>query len=119
MKGHQHLIALRRRGVVPASVCLNDFPVADWVWRDWHHPICSGVRLHADIAIHPDDNPARLDLRFCIGMMVHVVSLEYGRAMRFAKAALEAGARRVAAGWGEGDAMESAVFDWVEDVPCR
>lgn len=97
MRGHEPLIAMRRRGVRPnGMVCLSDHPQpkplscgsrVDW-WA-------GGQCKHADITIEATDHPARADLRFVVGMDVSVSLPEPDRMRAFVRACRDAGARRV------------------------
>ena len=67
MKGHEPIIAMRRNGIAPKIVFVNDFP--DVCAKDWH--------LHGDHATVSVDGDAVgvLDLRFLIGLMVSITGL--------------------------------------------
>ena len=91
MRGHEALIAMRRRGMVPAMVFLHDeFPFDCRDWQERPESIA-----HAVIHFEPDDRPARADLRFVVGLMV-LVSFHDAARMRATVLACEAaGAKRV------------------------
>jgi hypothetical protein len=87
MRGHEHLIALRKRGIKPPIVFLNDFPCAtDWFAHSEHATVSTGCGPLAG-----------LDLRCVVGMVVSIASFDQGRAQRLAEACKRAGACAVAA----------------------
>jgi hypothetical protein len=96
MRGHEPLLAMRRRGFRPASVWLVDSPPPT--------PLLDGTRLDwwafrdtppAEIFVEPDDSPARVDLRFLLALTVHVLMPDADRMRAFVEAAKNAGAARV------------------------
>lgn len=100
MRGHDVILAMRRRGVRPASVWLVDAPP--------HKPLADGTRLDwwafgkalrnlppAEVSIDPTDYPARADLRFLVGMTVHVMLDDPDRMRAFVQACRDAGAAKV------------------------
>lgn len=96
MTGHEPLLKLRRKGLLPHDVIHvidGDSIFAKERSLDWHHQICpySG-RLVPHVRIDAQDTPESLDLRFCIGMNVSL-EVERGdeRARRLFKAIREAG----------------------------
>lgn len=88
MKGHEPIIAMRRNGIAPKIVFVNDFP--DVCAKDWH--------LHGDHATVSVDGDAVgvLDLRFLIGLMVSITGSTETRAKALAEKAKDAGATTVA-----------------------
>lgn len=71
MNGHQHLIAMRRAGHVPAGVWLTDGKdrdVLDWYRRPNPH---DGL-LYPAVQVDQDDIPEALDLRYVVGLDVHI-----------------------------------------------
>jgi hypothetical protein len=67
MRGHEPLIAMRKRGAVPHAVSITLDPISrdlttSWPLTDWHG------RVVALIAIEPADPIKRLDLRFLVGL---------------------------------------------------
>lgn len=99
MRGHEPILALRRRGLRPSSVWLSDAPLP--------RPLPCGTRLDwwafrepgpAEVCIEPADNPQRLDLRFLFGLPVHVLLDDPERMRALVDAAQRAGAARVFGG---------------------
>lgn len=90
MRGHEPLLALRRRGAAPSSVWISDGDDAAGFWRDW--PTWS---RSAHVEIQPSDSIALLDLRFVVGLLVFASSHDRGRAEALHRACVEAGAKRV------------------------
>lgn len=93
MRGHEPLLAMRRRGVRPFDVWLTDSPPP--------RPLSDGTRMDwwalpkpqtAEVTIEPRDHPARTDLRFVVGMPVHVLIADPVRMRAFVAAAHGAGA---------------------------
>ena len=80
MTGHELIIAMRRAGMKPGIVWVNDYPEAT-----------------GDISVKLDetDTPEMLDLRFLIGTTVVCASPNKPRLERIAKACVEAKAARV------------------------
>lgn len=75
MTGHEPLQKLRRTGRKPACVWVmdDDAPISRSMANDWHteaNPFDS--KVHAHIAINPDDIPEALDFRCLVGMTVHM-----------------------------------------------
>jgi hypothetical protein len=89
MRGHQPLIAMRRRGIRPASVWLSvDMP--DPMTADWQQWAKS-----AAVDIDPTDSIGLLDLRFTVGMLVCIQGLNRERCMALHERCREAKAARV------------------------
>lgn len=82
MKGHEPIIALRRSGLKPAYVWLQD---------------CGLAPTDLCVSVAPTDNPAALDLRFLIGVTVIIESSDERRLRRLAMAASQAKALRTIA----------------------
>ena len=80
MNGHQPILAMRRSGVKPASIWLNDYPSLD-----------------ADYSVRIDaaDMPESLDLRFVVGTTVIATSDKPARLKRIVNACKQAKAARV------------------------
>lgn len=96
MRGHEPLLAMRRRGMRPPSVWLTDAPqpkpLADGTRLDWW---AFGKLLPAEVTLEPGDHPLRTDLRFVVGMTVHLHLDDPERLRAFARACIDAGAVRV------------------------
>lgn len=87
MRGHEPILAMRRKGQRPAVVFLNDFPCnTDWTQFGDHATVCVA-----------GDNPELADLRFLIRLDVSICSRDECRARGFMEAAKRAGAATVAA----------------------
>ncbi len=122
MRGHEPLLAMRRRGFRPAAVWLVDSPPPK--------PLSCGTRLDwwafrkplaAEVFVEPADSAARADLRFVIGMQVHVQIANAGRMRAFAEAAMAAGASSVFGASHQveerrGTATETAFVAWTKEA---
>jgi len=76
MTGHEHLLALRRSGMVPACVWVSDDDTTASIRsaRDWHtQPNSVLGKLVAHIRLAADDIPETLDFRPLVGLRVHLV----------------------------------------------
>jgi hypothetical protein len=87
MNGQKELIALRKRGIKPASVCLYDFEF-DTEWLEFGE--LPRVTVHKDKIID-------LDLRFVVGMTVMIESYDKDRANHLFDKCINAGASIIAA----------------------
>lgn len=96
MRGHEPLLAMRRRGVRPEAVWLTDFAPP--------RPLANGARLDwwalprpqsAEVSLDPTDHPLRTDLRFVVGMQVFIDIADPQRMHAFVEAAKLAGAASV------------------------
>lgn len=87
MRGHEAIVAMRRRGMRPEHVTLTDqVPLKPW----------SGVEAFPEVGIERADNPDRIDLRFLVGLPVFVkVFGDEPRMRRLVAAAERAGAEFV------------------------
>ncbi len=86
MRGQEQLIAMRKAGIRPSIVFINDFPCkTDWAeWGD-----------NATVCVH-GDQLSSLDLRFVVGMIASISSESESRAKRIAEICKNSGARAVA-----------------------
>lgn len=92
MRGHEPLIALRRRGLRPALV---DIDLEPCPWRNWSTwPEWTTV---PQIEVQPGDSIQLLDLRFLVGLTVQVSGFNGPRVLALADACKAAGAARVLA----------------------
>lgn len=92
MRGHEHLIALRRRGVRPmmAAVDMDEMPWRDWAdWPDW--------TTTPQISVGADESIRRLDLRCFVGLPVLLSGSDEARTREMLAALLAAGSPRVIA----------------------
>jgi hypothetical protein len=97
VRGHDEVIALRRRGLRPPTVWIADgryMPDKFWCYlRD-----CG--ELGDQVELDATDQPGRADLRWAIGLTVNLCGSDELRIGRFARAFADAGAARVIASWG-------------------
>jgi hypothetical protein len=98
MRGHEPIIAMRKSGIAPKIVFVNDFPCK--TSRDWHNP---GEKYgeewpadHATVST-AGDALSSLDLRFLIGLTVSISSESESRAKALFAKAKWFGAKTVAA----------------------
>lgn len=91
MKGHLPLIAMRRQGARPDVVFLDVDADRLEQWRNWPADCPS----RATVQVDPTDSPARLDLRFLIGLLVVVSGSDADRVQRIGQACQDAEALRV------------------------
>lgn len=92
MRGHEALIALRRDKKRPQGVWISHNRSPDCLV--WH--LSATTLPYPEIEILPSENPAALDLRFVVGLTVHVNGCnDYEKAKRLHDALVAAGARRV------------------------
>jgi hypothetical protein len=102
VKGHEAVIAMRCRGVRPVSVFLDaDGGLPLRLLRSW--PESSPAR--ASVQLGPADDPRRIDLRFVIGLRVHVLG-QGRRVAAVVDAVISAGAAEVVA------VLNDEVFHW-------
>lgn len=95
MRGQDAIIAMRQRGKKPALVFLDLLRdhQPDPMWRDW-----PGVQpAIATVWVQDSDAPARLDLRFLLGLNTVITGRDAERVQQLEQAAIEAGAARVIA----------------------
>lgn len=86
MRGHDDLIKMRMMGRKPESVFFYDYPI-DTDWASWGET--------PRIAIHGDD-VVDMDLRFVVGLKVHVSTTRKMRGDAFFDKCVDAGAEIVA-----------------------
>lgn len=91
MKGHDALIAMRRRGTTPAVVFLDTEPCFVRAWADWqqHTPAA------ASVWVEPGESMQRIDLRCVVGLPVVVTGMNAERVRAVADAAAKAKAKAV------------------------
>lgn len=95
MRGQSPLIAMRQRNIRPDTFVSVDVGGGRWMADNWH-----AEGLQPFVLVEPDDAPARLDLRFLVGLVVHVSGMEWDSARVYAvrEACSRAGAARVLGG---------------------
>jgi hypothetical protein len=96
MRGHNDLIAMRIAGQLPACVSLHDHPI-DTKWAEWGDL----PRVCVD-----KDPVVDLDLRFVVGMVVHIDSHNERRAEQLFQKCIDAGAAIVASSTYPGHAAD-------------
>jgi len=90
MKGHQHLIDLRKRNINPTLAYIYDEPyLPNWVEEE-HSP---------EITIYDEKAVDRLDLRFLTGMYVFAYPKTKERAVALFEALLKARCDFIAVTW--------------------
>lgn len=105
MRGHEHLLNLRRAGRRPTGgVVVDASPRGDRWAKDWSR---MGLSM-AIVDIAPTDSLH--DLRFAIGLPVSVFGDDPHRVGQVAKAFVDVGASDVIAGAGSGPGETFAVF---------
>ena len=87
MRGHDHLVAMRRRGMRPIAACfdLDHDPLREW--REWPE-----TSRFARIEVQPADRIGLLDLRFIVGMWAFVQGTDAARVRQLHDALKAAGA---------------------------
>lgn len=87
MRGHEHIITVRKAGRTPEWVFLNDWPCeTNWAEFGEHATVCT----HNDVV-------ARLDLRFLVGLNVSISATSEDRAKALYECAKTFGARLIGA----------------------
>lgn len=89
MRGHEPIVALRRRGLKPASVWFT-VSASDVAWRDW--PTWND---NAQVWVQPADSVPLLDLRFVVGLQCWVDGDDARRVLQLHEACAAAKASRV------------------------
>lgn len=90
MRGHQHLVTMRRAGRIPRDVWVDTVAQTCDPYRDW--PRWSES---AHVLVEPDDSVGRLDLRCLVGLTTWVTGQDQERVRAVADACVKAGAGRV------------------------
>ncbi len=93
MRGHEPILTMRREGVTPQGVWIFD----QEQYTGSSHPTQGWMidTAQATVEILPADKPARLDLRFCVGLTVYTQGADAARLEALEVALLRAGAARV------------------------
>lgn len=87
MRGHEDIIAMRKMGQAPANIHINDYPChTDWYDYNEEATVC--------VAGEPIKT---LDLRFLVGMAVHIASCDESRAKALFEACKRASCKFVIA----------------------
>lgn len=92
MKGHENLIKMRLAGKKPSAiwVYLRDYPNWDFNWE-------FACPDKPEVFISPKDNLRLLDLRFAVGLTVHIIGNDEARTRDVLNALQAANAKRVIA----------------------
>lgn len=115
MRGHEALLALRRRGQRPLMADICDGMDGLACWRDW--PNWSGA---AHIEVRPEDRINRLDLRCIVGMFVSVGGMDANRVRQLHDRCVEVGASGVmAAVYAVGPHGTLQAVERIETMPCK
>jgi hypothetical protein len=94
MKGHDRLIEHRKLGKPVAGVWVCHSEDKTDGWRTWDK--YRGFDLYPEVQISQTEVPSLLDLRFAVGLVVHVSGCKnYAKAKRLHQAFVEAKAKRV------------------------
>jgi len=113
MKGSDAVFAMRRGGGKPRGIWVSRRPsiqALEWSKYD-------DLAGFPEIEILPSEIPEFLDLRFAVGLTVHISGGDvYGKEKRLMDAFLKAGARRVISMCGE-IMMDSLHGEWDNYVP--
>lgn len=115
MRGHDALIALRKQGFKPAGVWICHAEDPSRSWASWSR--YAGHERYPEVEILPTEVPDLLDLRFTVGLTVHVSGMkDYAKAKRLHKALVEANAKRVITVCGD-LIIDSEFGEWDGYVP--
>lgn len=108
MIGHMPLLALRMAGKRPKAVWvhLGMDPLQQAASWDKFEELLA----HAHIVIEEADKIPKLDLRFAVGMQVHIDGDDYPRLIEVHAAFLKAGAQAVFTLY-----RDELIIDWKED----
>jgi hypothetical protein len=88
MRGHEHIIALRKKRLLPESIFIQDYPTP---LTDWHeHGDYPHVCVDGDVI-------ETLDLRFLVGTVVHISTESESRGKALLNACVRHGATTVIA----------------------
>ena len=113
MRGHQALIALRREKKRPQGVWIAHTASPDCMV--WH--LSADTLPYPEIEILPTESPETLDLRFVVGLVVHVSGChDYKIGKRLHDALVAAGAKRVVTMIGD-VLIDSESGEWDSYVP--
>jgi hypothetical protein len=94
MKGHDKLVEHRKLGkpVVGVWICHGEDNSKSWMQWDKHR----GFDRYPEVQISQTESPDLLDLRFAVGLVVHVSGCKiYKKAKRLHEALVQANAKRV------------------------
>lgn len=113
MRGHEPIIAMRKRGVKPATVFIDTFEDPAKSWRLW--PTVD--QSLPQVEVLDADMLSGLDFRFLVGLRVVVTGHDARRVKAICSACMDAGAARVVtAAINDGRA---AVFDSADHLTTK
>lgn len=113
MRGHEALLTLRREKKRPQGVWISHRRSPDCM--KWH--LAADTLPYPEIEILPTENPENLDLRFVVGLIVHVSGCNnYKVSKRLHDALKKAAASRVITVCGE-LIIDSESGEWDGYVP--
>lgn len=98
MKGHDLILRRRREGIKPHAIFVYDLP-----------KLLSFEGT--DVLIEEDDVPEALDLRFMVGMLVHVSVIDNPKGRRISQACAEASKRCITAYHRPGERLAHLITD--------
>jgi len=105
MTGHEPILSMRKAGISPGVVFINEYECSiDWAkFGDF-----------ATVKVSPTEAIETLDFRFVVGLTVSISGSTIDRAKRIAQACQKAGAVTVAAGCVQHNAQGYARPGWSE-----
>jgi len=113
MRGHEALIEMRRDKKRPQGIWITQNPSIDCMKWDK----AAETLPYPEIEILPNETPESLDLRYVVGLKVHVCgATDYKKAKRLHAALVEAGASRVVTDV-NGLLIDSELGEWDDYVP--
>ena len=115
MKGHDKLVEHRKLGKPVAGVWICHGEDNSKSWMQWDK--YRGFDLYPEVQISQTESPGLLDLRFAVGLVVHVSGCKnYQKAKRLHEALVEAKAKRVLTVCG-GTLLDSEYGEFDDYVP--
>jgi len=96
MKGHENLIKMRLAGKKPNAIWVYLRAYPNWIFN-WEFA-CPDK---PEVFISPEDNIRLLDLRFAVGLTVHIIGNDEVRTRAVLSALVAANAKRVIAVLGD------------------
>ena len=115
MNGHQELIRMRMAGGGMRSLWIYHGKDPSKQWSNWHTTF--QTLDYPDVEIQQHEDPNMLDLRYVIGLTVHVAgSRDYRKSVKLHNALLEAKAKQVITNVEE-IIIDSATREWGGYVP--
>jgi hypothetical protein len=115
MKGHDKLVEHRKLGKPVAGVWICHGEDNSKSWMQWDK--YRGFDRYPEVQISQTESPGLLDLRFAVGLVVHVSGCKnYEKAKRLHEALVEAKAKRVLTVCG-GTLLDSELGEFDDYVP--